>query len=78
MKINALGLENSMRTKKDGIIYFGFQEDLKNVKFVIKNIFNFSAGGRLLDKTKRSRVRQPLHRTALPNLLQPRIYEVLS
>jgi hypothetical protein len=42
-----MGLENSMRTKKDGIIYFGFQEDLRNVKkkfFLIlkKNFKKFS------------------------------------
>jgi hypothetical protein len=36
LKINALGLENSMRTKKDGIIYFGFQEDLRNVTIKLK------------------------------------------
>jgi len=31
LKVNAMGLENSIRGKKDGIVYFGFQESLKEV-----------------------------------------------
>ena len=31
LKINALGLENSLRKKTDGISYFGFQEDISEV-----------------------------------------------
>jgi hypothetical protein len=31
MKINAQGLEGSLRGKKDGLVYFGYQEELINV-----------------------------------------------
>jgi hypothetical protein len=31
IKINATGIENSLRNIKDGNAYFGFQEDISNV-----------------------------------------------
>ncbi len=32
-KINAQGLDGSLRCKKDGIVYFGYQEELISVKY---------------------------------------------
>jgi len=32
LKINALGLENSLRKQNDGVTYFGYQEDNSEVK----------------------------------------------
>jgi len=37
LKINALGLENSRRGKRDGFVYFGYQTDTDKV---FNNIFN--------------------------------------
>ncbi len=31
LKLNALGLENSRRVKKDGFVYFGYQTDTGKV-----------------------------------------------
>jgi len=43
LKINALGIENSIRKQNDGVTYFGFQDDNSEVGlFYKKKCFNLN------------------------------------